>query len=110
MSSRKSVSWGRIAAWIAIVLAIVITIAPFWWMLRTALSTNRALAAHATSLLPAELTLGAFKRVLGLQSAEEALAEGGSGAAINFWLYLRNSVIVSTIITGKSCSGCSSRR
>jgi multiple sugar transport system permease protein len=99
MRTRKPVPWGRIVAWIAIVLAIAITIAPFWWMLRTALSNNRALAANATSLLPAELTLGAFKRVLGLQSAEEALAEGGSGAAINFWLYLRNSVIVSTIIT-----------
>ena len=51
------------------------------------------------SLLPADFTLGAFKRVFGLQSPAEAIAEGGSGAAINFWLYLRNSVIVSTLIT-----------
>lgn len=96
---RRPIPWGRIAAWATIVLAIAVTILPFWWMLRTALSNNRALATNATSLLPAELTLGAFKRVLGMQSPAEALAEGGSGAAINFWLYLRNSVIVSTITT-----------
>ena len=65
-------------------------------MLRTALSNSNALAANAPSLLPADFTWGAFKRVLGLSDLEEAQAEGGSGAAINFWLYLRNSVIVAT--------------
>ena len=46
-----------------------------------------------------ETTLGAFKRVLGLATIEEAQAQGGSGAAVNFWLYLRNSLIVATITT-----------
>lgn len=27
------------------------------------------------------------------------MAQGGSGASVNFWLYLRNSLIVSTVIT-----------
>ena len=75
------------------------TIAPFLWMLRTALSSNASLASNASNLLPADFSLGAFKRVLGLQSPEEAIAEGGSGAAINFWLYLRNSVIFATVTT-----------
>ena len=35
----------------------------------------------------------------GFEHVEQAQAEGGSGAAINFWLYLRNSVIVSVVIT-----------
>ena len=30
--------------------------------------------------------------MLGLATPEEAQAEGGSGAAVNFWLYLRNSI------------------
>lgn len=98
-AGRRPIPWGRIAAWVTLALAIAVTILPFWWMLRTALSNNRALAANGTSLLPADLTLGAFKRVLGMQSPADALAEGGSGAAINFWLYLRNSVIVSTVTT-----------
>jgi multiple sugar transport system permease protein len=45
------------------------------------------------------LHLGAFKRVFGLQSPAEAVAEGGSGAAIDFWLYLRNSIVFSSITT-----------
>ena len=90
---------GRIAAWTVLWLFILLTIIPFYWMLRTGLSNNKALAANSSSLLPADFTLGAFKRVLGLSTIEEAQAEGGSGASINFWLYLRNSVIVATAIT-----------
>ncbi|MDQ4046877.1 MAG: carbohydrate ABC transporter permease [Actinomycetota bacterium] len=89
----------RAGAWALLVLAIAVSVLPFLWVLRTALSTNNALAANATSLLPAEFTFGAFKRVFGLQSPAEAIAEGGSGAAIDFWLYLRNSVIFSSITT-----------
>ena len=96
---KRTISWTRVAGWVSVAVLVVITVAPFWWMLRTALSNNRALAAHTTSLLPAEFTLGAFKRVLGLQSQASAIAEGGSGAIIDFWLYLRNSVIVATTTT-----------
>ena len=46
-----------------------------------------------------DFTLGAFKRVLGLSTVEEAQAQGGSGASVNFWLSLRNSIIFSTVIT-----------
>jgi len=101
---RRQINVGRVLAWAALVLAIAITLLPFYWMLRTALSNNRALAAESGSLLPADFTLGPFKRVFGLASTEEALAEGGSGASINFWLYLRNSIIVATSITvGQVC-------
>jgi multiple sugar transport system permease protein len=101
---RRQINVGRVLAWAALLLAIAITLLPFYWMLRTALSNNRALAAESGSLLPADFTLGPFKRVFGLASTEEALAEGGSGASINFWLYLRNSIIVATSITvGQVC-------
>ena len=90
---------GRIVAWTVLWLFILLTVFPFYWMLRTGLSNNRALAASSNSLLPADFTLGAFKRVLGLSTVAEAQAEGGSGASINFWLYLRNSIIVASLIT-----------
>src|SRR6478736_1280775 len=96
---RKPVNWRRVGAWALVAVAVAVTIAPFLWMLRTALSSNASLASNASNLLPADFSLGAFKRVLGLQSPEEAIAEGGSGAAINFWLYLRNSVIFATVTT-----------
>ena len=55
-------------------------------------------------------TVRAFKRVLGLSTIEEAQAQGGSGAAVNFWLYLRNSLIVATITTvARPAAGASSR-
>ena len=96
---RKPVNWRRVGAWTLVAIAVAVTVAPFLWMLRTALSSNASLASNASNLLPADFSLGAFKRVLGLQSPEEAIAEGGSGAAINFWLYLRNSVIFATVTT-----------
>ena len=90
---------GRVFAWTALVVVMLITLFPFYWMLRTALSTNNELFLDAGNPLPVKFTLGAFGRVLGLSSPEEAAAQGGTTGSINFWLYLRNSVIVSTTIT-----------
>jgi multiple sugar transport system permease protein len=93
---RRRVSVGRVASWAILWFFVLLTILPFYWMLRISLSTDRSLASDPGSLLPVDFTLGGFKRVLGLSSLAEAQAEGGSGASINFWLYLRNSMIVST--------------
>lgn len=97
--SVRQVSIGRTVAWILLFILLIVTLFPFYWMLRTAFSDNTQLPGHPNSLLPVETTLGAFKRVLGLSSIEEAQAQGGSGAAVNFWLYLRNSLVVATITT-----------
>src|ERR687892_163911 len=61
--------------------------------------TSRTPPTAGTSWLPVDFTWGAFRRVLGLATLEEAQAEGGSGAAVDFWIYLRNSVLVATLIT-----------
>lgn len=95
----KRVRWGRITAWILLALVLLITLFPFYWMLRTALSNNNALYLDPGNLLPVDPSLGGFRRVLGLATPEEAAAEGGTTGSINFWLYLRNSVIVATVIT-----------
>ena len=96
---RKRPSLGRVLAWTAMVLILLFTLLPFYWVLRTALSSNAGIASDPTSLLPVDTNLRGFERVFGMQSTEEALADGGSGAAINFWLYLRNSVVVAALVT-----------
>jgi multiple sugar transport system permease protein len=96
---KKKINIGRIVAWALLILAIIVTLFPFYWMLRTSLSTSRSLFSNPGSLLPVDPTLGAYKRVLGLSTTAQAQAEGGSGASVNFLLYLRNSIIYSTVIT-----------
>jgi multiple sugar transport system permease protein len=98
-SAVRRVNWGRVVAWAILGALVVITIFPFYWALRTGLSNNRALPSNATSLLPVDTTFGGFKRVFGMATTEEAQAEGGSGASLNFWLYLRNSVIFASVVT-----------
>jgi multiple sugar transport system permease protein len=103
---RRRPRTGRVVAWAVLLLIVVITVFPIYWMIRTAFSTTNALAAGADSLIPADPTLGAFERVFGSQSTEEALAQGGTGSAIRFWLYLRNSVIASSLITAGQVACC----
>ncbi len=79
---------------------ILVSLFPFYWMLRTALSSNNALYAGFDSLLPVQAVAGAAsQRVFGLQTGQEAIDAGGAGQPINFWRYLFNSVVVSTLVT-----------
>ena len=79
-SKGRRISAGRVAAWAAMIILILITLFPFYWMIRTAFSTSKSLFSEPNSLLPVDFTLGAFKRVLGVATPAEAQAEGGSGA------------------------------
>ncbi|HEY5854513.1 MAG TPA: carbohydrate ABC transporter permease [Aldersonia sp.] len=90
---------GRILAWAFMAIVILVSLFPFYWALRTALSSNAALSSGSQSLLPADPTLSGFARVFGLQTGQEAIDAGGAGQPINFWRYLINSVIVATLIT-----------
>ena len=92
-------SAGRIAAWIYLGVIVLVTLFPFYWILRTALSNNYKLATNPSSPLPVGFTWGAFERVLGLASTADAQAQGGSGASIDIALYLRNSLIYATVKT-----------
>ncbi|MGC5568716.1 carbohydrate ABC transporter permease [Streptomyces sp. FR-108] len=96
---RRRLTPGKVVAWTVTVAMVLITLLPFYWILRTALSSNTALAAHPGDVLPVDPTTGGFERALGLQSTEEAIAQGGSGGGLKFWRYLLNSVIVSTLVT-----------
>lgn len=96
---RKPLKPSDVVFWTLVAVLLVVTLFPFYWSLRTALSTNSALPANSTGLLPADFTLSGFERALGMSSTEEAIAAGGSGAEINFVTALRNSFILSTIVT-----------
>ena len=106
-NGKRKLSVGRILAWVAMIGFLILTLFPFYWMLRTALSTSKSLPTDPSSLLPVDFTFGAFQRVLGIASQEAARAEGGSGASVNFWLYLRNSVVYSTVVTVGQVFFCS---
>jgi multiple sugar transport system permease protein len=90
---------GRALAWAFMIVVIAASLFPFYWMLRTALSSNNALYAGSDSLLPVQPSWDGFARVFGLQSGQEAIDAGGAGQPINFWRYLFNSVAVSTLVT-----------
>ncbi|WP_419992992.1 carbohydrate ABC transporter permease [Streptomyces boninensis] len=96
---RRLPSPGRMLAWVVMAAVVLITLLPFYWILRTALSANASLTENPSTPLPTGFTTGGFERALGMQSAEEAIAQGGSGASLDFWRYLLNSVITSTLIT-----------
>jgi multiple sugar transport system permease protein len=89
---------GRVLAWATMSLAVLLTVFPFYWMVRTALTGPDAVYASAGSLIPKDFTLDNFARVLGLVDTSSAQAAGGSGAKLNFLLYLRNSVIFTVLI------------
>jgi multiple sugar transport system permease protein len=97
---------GRGAAWIVLGLAVLITVFPFYWMLRTALTPSADLFTDAGSLWPHHPTLVNFERVVGLVSPERARAAGGSGARINFLWYTFNSIVYSGLIAGVQTFCC----
>ncbi|MEV0904326.1 carbohydrate ABC transporter permease [Streptomyces hokutonensis] len=90
---------GRAVAWTYLGGIVLVTLFPFYWILRTALSNNYQLATHPSSPLPVGFTWGAFERVLGIASTAEAQAQGGSGATLDIAIYLRNSLIYASVQT-----------
>ncbi|MEU5789787.1 carbohydrate ABC transporter permease [Micromonospora purpureochromogenes] len=96
---RRRLTTGRALAWAYLIAILFVTIFPFYWILRTALSDNYALMADPASILPVGFTWGPFKRVLGLATTEESIAEGGSGASVEIGHFLVNSLIYATVST-----------
>lgn len=84
--------------WIILLIYLFITLFPFWWVIRTALTTANMVYTDARSLLPVGFTFDNFLRVLGFLNVDQAVAAGGSGQSINFFLFLRNSFIFASIV------------
>jgi multiple sugar transport system permease protein len=103
---RRAIPWGRITAWAALSLLLFVTLFPFYWMLRTALTYPRAMFTNTGSLLPVQPSLINFQRVLGMIDTQTAVALGGTGQTINFLLALRNSIIVSALTVAGQVTFC----
>lgn len=101
---KRGFPWGKTFAWIAMVLLLFITLFPFWWMIRTALTAPKAVFLDTSSLLPVQATLINFQRVLGLVDPATAIAMGGSGQSINFARAIVNSIIVSVLVVAGQTS------
>ena len=100
-------SLGRVAAWLALACMLVLTLAPLWVVLKTALTPPSQFFEQSATLLPHDATLLNFQRVLGLLSEEQSLALGGSGAELNFAVALGNSVLFTTLIVVLQVACCS---
>ncbi len=99
---RRKISVGKIIALVFLGFAILTILFPFWWIIRTALSTQREMLSAPSSLMPVGFTTINFARVLGQVDTATAVAAGGSGQKIDFLLYLRNSIIVTvTVVVGQ---------
>ncbi|WP_367849189.1 carbohydrate ABC transporter permease [Rhodoferax sp. WC2427] len=89
---------GRIAAWVVLAAMLVITLAPLWMVVKTALMHSADVYTESAQILPTDPTLANFKRVLGFMTGDESRALGGSGAEINFMRSLGNSLLFTSII------------
>lgn len=98
---KQKFSLGKLGAWIFLGFILFISLFPVFWMLRSALSPNANLFSSELDLFPDGMSFNNFKRILGFASLEEAQAMGGSGASLNFLLYLWNSLkFTGTIVLG----------
>ncbi|MCK6581159.1 MAG: carbohydrate ABC transporter permease [Anaerolineae bacterium] len=100
----KRLNVARIITWIVVGFMVFITLFPFYWVLRTALTDPDfgTLFAHASDLLPTNATLFNFERVLGMIDPSTIVGQESanlSAGTINFWVYLRNSFIVAGLVT-----------
>lgn len=86
---------GRVLAWAALVLMLLVTVAPLLVMLRTAFEHPAALMENAHRVWPHDATVVNLQRVLGGLTGDESLALGGSGAEINFG----RAMLVSALFT-----------
>ena len=75
---------------ISIILAF-----PFYWMLRTALSTNNVMYLDPSNPLPVQFSWGGFRRVFGLAIAAIAQlqATGQGGELVGSWVGKRQGVL-----------------
>lgn len=101
-SAFSNINWGKVGLWAFIGLLIFIVLFPFYWVVRTALTEPNTVFSNASSLLPPEPTAFNFQRVLGMIDPTTLVGQDTSNLSagtINFWTYLRNSFIVSGLIT-----------
>lgn len=102
----RPASIGRLLAWAALALMMVLTVAPLLVMLRTAFEHPTMVYQGAGTPWPADATWINFRRVLGGLSTDESLALGGSGAEVNFGGALLRSLVFTTLVVVLQTLSC----
>lgn len=97
----NNLEWGDVVMWSIMAIFVILTIFPFWWVFRTALTSPNAVYTNVSSLTPVDITTQNFERVLGLIDPTALAAENTniSAGEINFWIFMRNSFIVAGLVT-----------
>lgn len=103
-SKRIRARGGKILSYLALLALLFITLFPFWWVLRTALTSPSSVFSHTSNLAPVNPTTQNFERVLGMIDTKDLVGQGVvtsymSTATLDFWVFLRNSFIVAGMIT-----------
>jgi multiple sugar transport system permease protein len=96
------INLGTVLLWVILLFFIFLTVFPFYWVLRTALSDPNTLFGHAREILPYGTTTFNFERVLGMIDPATLVGQQASNLSagtLNFWIFLRNSFLVSGLIT-----------
>jgi multiple sugar transport system permease protein len=95
---RARIRPGRTLAWLILIVLIFISLFPFWWMFKEALTHNKFLFGDF-GLWPKHPTLVNFKRVLGYATPAEQQAEFPNEVIqLHFWANLINSMIFTTVV------------
>jgi multiple sugar transport system permease protein len=81
------------------VVLLLITLFPVYWVVRMSFTPNKQIMSGAATLLPTQATMTNYLRVLGFIDSAAAVKLGGSGQKINFFRFLFNSLLVSTVVT-----------
>ncbi len=81
------------------IFLVIISLFPLAWVARMSFTPNKTIAGFPSALLPPQMNTTNFERVLGFIEGEAAVKLGGSGQKINFYQFLFNSLVVSTILT-----------
>lgn len=87
---------GRILAYAMLALFAAATLLPLWIALKTALATPASLFQDATHLVPRQVTLDNFRRVLGLPVASSYVGL----TTIDFRRALLNTLAFTVVVTG----------
>ena len=88
----RRVTPGKAVAWTVVGLLVLVSVFPFYWMVRTAFTPASELIRDSSQLVPSNPTWINFARVLGLTSMEESVAAGGTGATLDFVRYTANTL------------------
>jgi multiple sugar transport system permease protein len=80
-------------------IALFVTLFPVLWVVRMSFTPNKQVLSSAGRLLPSEFTATNYLRVLGRIDSATAIKLGGSGQKINFFRFLGNSLLMSSIVT-----------